>query len=397
MTYSALWFSQMQFFGSLSFMAIFFALSLALSWLLFYFRLRTLGQHYLVWLPVYRFWARLFALAYFLSLAAALPVLLQLGSLWPGLLVKIQAVSSPLLAAAILTALAVKAAFIGFMLYAKRRLRQWLHTAVVFLVALGQSTVLVLLLTLVSWMHTPSGTQWVDGHYVLTSWAQVFLNPSMLWYVLLFMSASFVLVALFMLAVLAWQSTQRALLEAERRVFALMFYVGSAAWLVLLFAFIGNGSMVESHQEAKAAAAMGQVLVAGMSPPVMLVYSSLRLAMLSGLAIGGMWLLAWRVGITQEFQLRTASLLQQRLFIAAGLLGPILLISGMAYQLFGAMPFVVAHTITISEVQAPAAELWSSVLTAFAYGVLYLALCMGFLSLVRYTARSGVITIANQR
>src|SRR5690554_1869883 len=120
MTYSALWFSQLQFFGSLSFMTIFFGMSLGLSWLLSYLRLRAIGEQQLLWLPMYRFWVRIFALAFLLGFASSMPVFIQLGSLWPTLFAKIHAVSSPLLAVALLGALVLKAGLLGLMLFAQR-------------------------------------------------------------------------------------------------------------------------------------------------------------------------------------------------------------------------------------------------------------------------------------
>lgn len=396
MTYSALLFSQMQFFGSLSFMAVFFALSLALSWLLFYFRLRALGEQHLLWLPVYRFWVRIFALCFLLSFASSLPVLLQLGSLWPLLLPKIQAVSSPLLAVSILSALVFKAAFLGLMLYGQRQIAEYLHAAIILLVALGNSAVAFFLLVLLSWMHTPSGVEWIDGLYVVQSWGALFANPSLIWYVALFFSASFVLVALLLMAVLALQALRRPLGEGERRVFALATYVGSVAWLLLLIAFVGNGYMVEHHQPAKAAAAVGIDLVAGMSPPSTLVYWSLRLAMLSGVVALLVFLQGWRVGFMRHYDPSALSLFNRKLFVLAGFLGPVLLISGMAYQLAGSLPFVVGQTITFSEVYA-ATTLSFSIFSFFAYSVVYTVFVFGFIALVRQVARYGVVSVARHR
>lgn len=396
MTYSALWFSQMQFFGSLSFMAVFFALSLALSWLLFYFRLRALGEQHLLWLPVYRFWVRIFALSFLLSFASSMPVLLQLGSLWPQLLPKTQAVSSPLLAATILSALVFKAAFLGLMLYGQRQIAEQLHAAIIFFVALGNSLVAFFLLVFVSWMHTPRGTEWVEGQYVVQSWTALFSNPSVMWYVALFFSASFVLVALLMMAVLALQSIRRPLGEAERRVFALAVYVGSVAWLLLLVAFLGNGHMVENHQPAKAAAAMGVGLVAGMSPPLALVYWSLRTAMFSGLLVLLVLLQGWRVGLWRHADPSALSLLSRRLFVLAGFIGPVLLVNGMAYQLFGSLPFVVSQTITLNEVYASTTVLVSA-FSFFSYSIIYTVFVFGFIALVRQVTRYGVVSVARRR
>src|SRR5699024_577016 len=98
MTHSTLSLAEFQFFLSLSFMAIFFAIEFGLSWMLFIYRLRTLGQVSSIWLGAYRTWVRVFALALILSLAASIPVIIFLGSLWPQFMATTALLSSPLLA-----------------------------------------------------------------------------------------------------------------------------------------------------------------------------------------------------------------------------------------------------------------------------------------------------------
>src|SRR3546814_9631059 len=89
MTHTTLWLSQIQFFSSLGFMLLFLALELGLAWVLLYFKLRSRGPNHAAWTAAYRFWVRVFALAFILSFAACLPVLIQFGSLWPELIEKI--------------------------------------------------------------------------------------------------------------------------------------------------------------------------------------------------------------------------------------------------------------------------------------------------------------------
>lgn len=443
MTYSALWFSQMQFFGSLGFMAIFFAISFGLSWILFYLRVRAIGEQHLLWLPVYRFWVRIFALAFLLSFASSMPVLIQLGSLWPQLLPKIQEVSSPLLALALVGALVFKAGFLGLMLFAKRQLAEWLHALIILCVALGNTFVAFCLLVLVSWTHTPTGVDWVEGRYQLLQWVEVIANPSLFWYAVLFVAVSFMMVALLMMSILALQSIRRPLGEGERRVFKIALYLGTAAWVGLLVGSVGNGKMVALYQPVKAAAAMaywqsdsipswlwaawpvvqdmsnhfglglentgliwlgrdeGGVLlgldqVAGMSPPVALVFWSLRIAMLAGLLILVVLIKGWRLGVVRHYDPSALSLVGRRVLAASGLLGPCLLLSGMAYQLFGVMPFVVSQTITINEVYAQH-SLGQSLTGFFVYLLVYGVFALGFISLVLYTARYGVVSVARRR
>lgn len=444
MTYSALWFSQLQFFGSLGFMAVFFAISLGLSWVLFFLRLRAMGERHLLWLPVYRFWVRVFALAFLVSFASSMPVLIQLGSLWSGLLPKIQAISSPVLAVTLLGALVFKAAFLGLMLFGQRQLTEWLHATIVLLVALGNSLVALGLLVLVSWLHTPTGAEWVEGSYVVQNWTEVVFNPSFIWYVLLFIAASFLMVALLMVSVSVLRSMRRPLGEAERRTFKVAIYLGSAAWLLLLVAFIGNGNMVAHYQPIKAAAAMaywdstatpswlwlawpsstemlnhfsfgfpnsgrpwlgteadgtwfGLDQVAGMSPPVGLVFWSLRVAMLAGLLALVVFLQGWRLGVLKHYDPSALTLTHRRvLAVCAGSLGPLLLLSGMAYQLFGNLPFAVAQTVTLTEVYSQP-TLAQSVFSFFAYGLSYVLVVVGFIALVRQVARYGVVSVARRR
>src|SRR3546814_13277197 len=83
MTYSTLWLTQIQFFSSLGFMLLFLVIELGLAWVLLYFKWRSLGPDHAAWTAAYRFWVRVFALAFILRFAASLPVLIQFGSLLP--------------------------------------------------------------------------------------------------------------------------------------------------------------------------------------------------------------------------------------------------------------------------------------------------------------------------
>src|SRR5690554_5119322 len=102
MTHLALWFSQAQFFMSLSFMLLFLLLEIGLAWALVFLRLRALGGAQR-WVQAYRFWVRIFALAFIVAFASAVPVMIQFGSLWPALMERIGNVAGPLLAGAVLT------------------------------------------------------------------------------------------------------------------------------------------------------------------------------------------------------------------------------------------------------------------------------------------------------
>src|SRR5690606_27563829 len=150
-------------------MVLFLSIELGLAWLLLYFKLRSHGHDHSAWTAAYRFWARVFALAFILSFASSLPVLIQFGSLWPSIMDKMGDVAGPLLAAGILTAFVFKSCFLGAMLFGQRYLSDRVHTLIVFMVATGVAVSSFWLLALLSWMHTPTGARFIEGQYQVQS------------------------------------------------------------------------------------------------------------------------------------------------------------------------------------------------------------------------------------
>ena len=135
MDISTLSLARAQFVASLSFLAFFLAFSLALAWVLLFFKIRARWSGHGGWTAAYRFWVRIFALAFVLTLAASVPVLIQLGSLWAGLMDKIGNVAGPLLGYGILSVFILKSCFLGVMLFGQRRVSDGAHTLAVLMVA----------------------------------------------------------------------------------------------------------------------------------------------------------------------------------------------------------------------------------------------------------------------
>src|SRR3546814_6945004 len=141
-------------FSCLGFMLRLLVIELGLAWVLLYFKWRSLGPDQAAWTAAYRFWVRVFALAFILSFAASLPVLIQFGSLWPKLMGKIGNIAGPLLAAGILSAFIFKSCFLGAMLFGQRHLSEKAHGLIVFMVALGVTVSSFWMVALLSWMRS---------------------------------------------------------------------------------------------------------------------------------------------------------------------------------------------------------------------------------------------------
>ncbi|WP_213998671.1 cytochrome ubiquinol oxidase subunit I [Arsukibacterium sp.] len=170
--------SRIQFAANISFHILFPTITIALGWLLFYFKVRfDLSQHP-VWMRAYRFWVKVFALTFALGVVSGITMSFQFGTNWPGFMESIGNIAGPLLAYEILTAFFLEATMLGIMLFGFHKVPRWAHTLATFLVALGTTFSAFWILVLNSWMQTPAGFEMIDGVAHATDWLAIIFNPS---------------------------------------------------------------------------------------------------------------------------------------------------------------------------------------------------------------------------
>jgi len=442
MTHLALWISQAQFFISLSFMLLFLLLEIGLAWALVVFRLRALGGSDR-WLQAYRFWVRAFALAFIAAFAAAVPVMVQFGSLWPALMERIGNVASPMLAAAVLSVFLFKSCFVGLMLFGQRHIPERVHAALVILVAFGVTVATVWPVMLFSWMRTPSGAVFSNGQYIVTQWSEVFFNPSFPWYAGLLLLLALGTAALFMLGVSALQGLWRPFGETEKVVFGYAVRKSVVCLLALILLAVFAARALAVYEPARAAAAMGfwesgtQPSVAvlavpdsdglgdawawrwhgfggsflardarggfkgldqfsGMAPPMGLTFWTLRAAVFGTVLMLLLATLTW-------WRLRAhggdPNALSRRLLkfiVLMGFGGGVVAIAGFGHVYIGGYPYVVAGTVTFSEVLT-GASIPTLLLGAATLTLVYVVCIGGFLQLLWHNMRYGVVPIARHR
>ncbi|APE07106.1 cytochrome ubiquinol oxidase subunit I [Alteromonas sp. RW2A1] len=167
--------SRLQFALNISFHILFPTITMAMGWFLFYFKLRSNTSGHPVWMRMYRFWVRVFALSFALGVVSGVTMSFQFGTNWPGFMEKVGNVAGPLLGYEVLTAFFLEATFLGIMLFGIRRVPNWLHTTSTLIVALGTTTSAFWILALNSWMQTPQGFEVVDGVVYATYTAAVLI------------------------------------------------------------------------------------------------------------------------------------------------------------------------------------------------------------------------------
>ncbi|WP_308916664.1 cytochrome ubiquinol oxidase subunit I [Jannaschia sp. LMIT008] len=171
--------SRIQFGANISFHILFPTITIALGWLLVFFRLRYTWTKDEAWMDAYRFWVKVFALSFALGVVSGITMSFQFGTNWPGFMETVGNIAGPLLAYEVMTAFFLEAVFLGIMLFGFRRVPAWAHIGATVLVAFGTTMSAFMILVLNSWMHTPAGFEMIDGVAHPTDWMAIIFNPSM--------------------------------------------------------------------------------------------------------------------------------------------------------------------------------------------------------------------------
>lgn len=171
--------SRIQFAANISFHILFPTITIALVWFLLYFKVRHDISGHPVWMKIYSFWVKIFALTFALGVVSGITMSFQFGTNWPGFMETVGNIAGPLLGYEVLTAFFLEATFLGIMLFGKGRVPNWVHTLSTLLVAIGTSMSAFWILSLNSWMQTPQGHEMIDGVAHAVNWMEIIFNPSL--------------------------------------------------------------------------------------------------------------------------------------------------------------------------------------------------------------------------
>jgi cytochrome bd ubiquinol oxidase subunit I len=250
--------SRIQFGANISFHILFPTITIALSWFLVYFRVRHRAAKGTPeaqgWEEAYYLWTKIFALSFAIGVVSGITMSFQFGTNWPGYMERAGNIAGPLLGYEVLTAFFLEATFLGIMLFGRDRVSDRVHLFATLMVAAGTTLSAFWILSLNSWMQTPSGYEIIDGRFHATSWLEVIFNPSFPYRLVHKLLAS-ALTASFLIAGLsAWQLLRCTANAGTPR--ALRAAVVAAAVAIPLQIVAGDlhGLNTLEHQPAKVAA-----------------------------------------------------------------------------------------------------------------------------------------------
>ena len=246
--------ARIQFAANISFHILFPTITIALCWILFFFKVRFHITKEASWMAAYQFWVKIFALSFALGVVSGITMSFQFGTNWPGFMETVGNVAGPLLAYEVLTAFFLEATFLGIMLFGASRVPPWVHTLSTLLVAIGTSMSAFWIIALNSWMHTPQGFEMIDGVAHVTNWMEVIFNPSMPYRLTHMLIASGLTAAFLVAGLSAYRVLRKDNSLGVKR--ALKTGIYTAALLIPLQILVGDlhGLNTLEHQPAKIAA-----------------------------------------------------------------------------------------------------------------------------------------------
>lgn len=261
--------SRIQFAANISFHILFPTITIALGWVLLFFKLRFNATGDERWMVAYRFWVKVFALSFGMGVVSGITMSFQFGTNWPGFMETVGNVAGPLLAYEVLTAFFLEAAFLGIMLFGTSRVPNWVHTLATFLVAFGTTMSAFWILVLNSWMHTPAGFELRDGVVHATDWMAIIFNPSMPYRMAHMLLASGLTCAFLIAGISAYMLLVGNKTRGVRLTFRTSIYM--AALLIPVQILVGDmhGLNTLEHQPEKVAAMEGNWETRGNVPLVL--------------------------------------------------------------------------------------------------------------------------------
>ncbi len=261
--------SRIQFGANITFHILFPTITIALGWVLLFFKLRYNRTGDMAWMDAYKFWVKVFALTFALGVVSGVTMSFQFGTNWPGFMESVGNIAGPLLAYEILTAFFLEATFLAVMLFGFNRVSNRIHTLATVLVAVGTTMSAFWILVLNSWMHTPQGFEMREGVAYVTSWWEVIFNPSMPYRLTHMLLASGLTAAFLIAGVSAYRLLRGDRSEGVGK--ALRTGVVMAALLIPAQIFAGDmhGLNTLEHQPAKVAAMEGNWETRGNVPLVL--------------------------------------------------------------------------------------------------------------------------------
>jgi len=228
---SALMAARSQFAITISFHIVLAALTIGLANFLMVLEGLWLWRGRQIYLDVYLYWLKVFALNVAVGTASGLILEYQFGLNWSRLSTQAGDILGPLMFYEVLAAFFLEAGFLGIMLFGLKKVGPRLHFFATCAVAVGSLISAFWILSANSWMQTPAGYAiGADGRFIAENWWAIIFNPSFPYRLAHMTLAAFLGTASLVAGTSAWQLLRSPQNPRTRLQFSM------ALWLIVVLA-----------------------------------------------------------------------------------------------------------------------------------------------------------------
>ncbi|GGB89203.1 cytochrome ubiquinol oxidase subunit I [Novosphingobium endophyticum] len=251
--------ARIQFAFTVSFHFIFPAFSIGLASYLAVLEGLWLRTGKALYLDLFRYWLKIFAVAFAMGVVSGIVMSYQFGTNWAVFSDRAGPVIGPLMAYEVLTAFFLEAGFLGVMLFGMERVGRKLHFAATCMVAGGTFVSAFWILSVNSWMQTPTGyVMGANGQFLPgESWIDVIFNPSFPYRLLHTVTAAYLTTAFAVGAVGAWHLLRDRTNLHARKMFSMAMWMAALVAPVQILLGDAHGLNTLEHQPVKVMAMEG--------------------------------------------------------------------------------------------------------------------------------------------
>lgn len=176
-----LFYDRIQFAFTISFHYLFPQLTMGLSLIIVYFKMRFMKTKVQAFNDAAKFWMKIFALNFTIGVVTGIPMEFQFGTNWAKFSELTGGIIGQTLAMEGTFSFFLESSFLALFIFGEKLMGQKLHFLTGFLVFLGSWASGWFILATNAWMQHPVGYEILDnGKFVLTNFSALFTNPWLL-------------------------------------------------------------------------------------------------------------------------------------------------------------------------------------------------------------------------
>ncbi|OHC96061.1 MAG: cytochrome D ubiquinol oxidase subunit I [Sphingomonadales bacterium RIFCSPLOWO2_12_FULL_63_15] len=255
----ALILARAQFAFTVSFHFLFPAFSIGLASFLMVLEGLWLATGKGVYANLFRYWLKIFAVVFAMGVVSGIVMSYQFGTNWSVFSDKAGPVIGPLMAYEVLTAFFLEAGFLGVMLFGINKVGRKLHFTATCAVAVGTFISAFWILSVNSWMQTPTGYEiGANGQFLPgPSWMAIIFNPSFPYRLVHTVLAAYLTTAFAVGGVGAWHLLKDRTNPGARTMFSMAMWMAAIVAPIQIFAGDMHGLNTLEHQPVKVMAMEG--------------------------------------------------------------------------------------------------------------------------------------------